>query len=75
MAGGAAYEGRPRKGQRGFDLISDCLPSGSVAYGVPRLRALSEEVYMPTGRAPAHIDCRMHPTRLRQSTRFQRFRL
>jgi hypothetical protein len=65
------YEVRPRRDQCGFDLISDCLPFGSVAYGMPRVRTLSEEVYMPTGRAPAHIDYRMHTARLRQSTRFQ----
>jgi len=30
-----AYEIRPRKDRRGFDLISDALPFGRVWYGEP----------------------------------------
>jgi hypothetical protein len=29
------YEVRPRKGHRGFDLISDALPFGRLWYGEP----------------------------------------
>jgi hypothetical protein len=29
------YEVRPRKDKRGFDLISDALPSGRLWYGGP----------------------------------------
>src|SRR5215468_8807309 len=35
MAGGAVYEVRPRKGQRGVDLISDALPFGRLWYDGP----------------------------------------
>jgi hypothetical protein len=30
-----AYEVRPRKDERGVDLISDALPFGSLCYGEP----------------------------------------
>jgi hypothetical protein len=33
------YEVRPRKDQRGFDLISDALPFGRLWYGEPNVVA------------------------------------
>ena len=37
-----AYEVRPRKDKRGFDLISDALPFGALWYGEPN--AISDAV-------------------------------
>ena len=34
-----AYEVRPRKDKRGFDLISDALPFGRLWYGEPNAAA------------------------------------
>jgi hypothetical protein len=35
MSAAPVYEVRPRKDKRGFDLISDALPFGSLWYGEP----------------------------------------
>ena len=32
-----AYDVRPRKDRRGFDLISDALPFGRLCYGEPHV--------------------------------------
>ena len=37
------YEVRPRIDKRGFDLISDVLPSGRLWYGEPNV--LPERIY------------------------------
>jgi len=46
------YEVRPRKDQRGFDLISDVLPFGRLWYGEPN--AISNAVSYAKFRSRSH---------------------
>jgi hypothetical protein len=39
-----AYEVRPRKDQRGVDLISDALPFGRLWYGEPQRKQITRKL-------------------------------
>jgi hypothetical protein len=47
-----AYEVRPRKDNRGFDLISDALPFGRLWYGEPN--AISNAIGYAQHRSRSH---------------------